>query len=73
MEELIREHPEDARAGDPEATARRILDGAHMGWLRRIVEGDTVLQGVLRTLAAEGDGYPEERDERRRHGWPGWG
>ncbi len=59
MAELLREHPEDALAGDREAIERRILDGAHLGLLRRIVEGDTAQHGVLRTWAAvEGDALP---------------
>jgi hypothetical protein len=59
VEELLREHPEDVLAGKREAIEQRIVDGAHVGALRRTVEGDTALQGVLRALAAvEGEALP---------------
>ncbi|MFO0761691.1 MAG: effector-associated domain EAD1-containing protein [Byssovorax sp.] len=66
VEELLREHPEDALAGGWEAIQQRIVNGAHVGALRRIVEGEPALQGVLRALAAvEGEALPRGGKTRK--------
>lgn len=70
--ELIDRYAAEACAGDREAIAARILDGSHIGRLRHIVEGDTVLQERLRSLAAVEEGNPLPRGRKRGEGKLEW-
>jgi hypothetical protein len=70
--ELLDRYAEEACAGDREAIAARILDGAHMGRLRWIVEGEAELQERLRGFAAIEEGKPLPRGRKRGEGRLEW-